>query len=93
MRITLHEITVRDLAKGYMDDPETGRVVGYDGKLDIRPLYQREFIYKEAQRNAVIETVRQNFPLNVMYWVVRDDGTYEVLDGQQRTISVCGYVS
>ena len=93
MKIELHEISVRDLTKGYENNLETGSVVGYGGILDIRPPYQREFIYKDAQRNAVIETVRQNFPLNVMYWVVREDGTYEVLDGQQRTISVCGFVS
>jgi len=93
MKIELHEISIRDLAKGYENNLETGSVVGYGGILDIRPPYQREFIYKDAQRNAVIETVRQGFPLNVMYWVVREDGTYEVLDGQQRTISVCGFVN
>ncbi len=28
-----------------------------------------------------------------MYWVKNEDGTYEVLDGQQRTISICEYVA
>ena len=56
MRIELKEITVRDLAKGYKDNAEAG-VVGYSGKLDIRPPYQREFIYKDKQRDAVINTV------------------------------------
>ena len=91
MEIKLQEISIRDLVKGYKDSAEEG-VVAYGGKLDIRPKYQREFIYKEAQRNAVIDTVRKGFPLNVMYWVIKDDGTYEVLDGQQRTISICQYV-
>jgi hypothetical protein len=70
-----------------VDNHEAG-VVGYGGKLNIRPPYQREFVYKDTQRNAVIETVQKNFPLNVMYWVKNDDG-FEVLDGQQRTISLC----
>ena len=65
---------------------------GYDGKLDIRPPYQREFVYSEKQRNAVIDTLTKNFPLNVMYWAVRDDGNYEIIDGQQRTVSICQYV-
>lgn len=91
MNIELHEITIRQLADGYQDNAEEG-VVGYCGRLDIRPPYQREFIYKDKQRNAVIETVRKNFPLNVMYWAVRDDDTFEVIDGQQRTISICQYV-
>lgn len=87
----LKDLTVRDLAKGYQDNDEAG-VVGYSGKLDIRPPYQREFIYKDKQRAAVIDTIKEGFPLNVMYWSVRDDGDYEVIDGQQRTISVCQYV-
>ena len=91
MKIKLTEITIRELAEGYNDDGEGG-VTGYGGKLDIRPPYQREFIYKDKQRNAVINTIRQGFPLNVMYWSDRGDGTFEIIDGQQRTISVCQYV-
>jgi len=91
MKIELNKITVRDLAEGYKDNAEGG-VVGYGGKLDIRPPYQREFIYKDKQRDAVIDTITKNFPLNVMYWAVREDGNFEIIDGQQRTISACQYV-
>lgn len=92
MKIEQRNITIRDLVEGYSDDGEGG-VVGFDGKLDIRPPFQREFVYKDQQRNAVIETVQRGFPLNVMYWAVRKDGTYEVMDGQQRTISICQYAT
>ena len=91
MDIELKEITVRELTQGYQDNNEDG-VVGFDGKLDIRPPYQREFVYNEKERNAVLDTLQKNFPLNVMYWAVREDGNYEVIDGQQRTISICQYV-
>ncbi len=91
MKIELKEITVRELTAGYADNAENG-VVGYGGRLDIRPPFQREFIYKDKQRDAVINTVTKDFPLNVMYWAVRDDGNFEVIDGQQRTISVCQFV-
>ena len=91
MKIELKEITIREVTNGYKNDNEEG-VVGYGGKLNIRPKFQREFVYKDKQRDDVIETVRKNFPLNVMYWVKNEDDTYEVLDGQQRTISVCEYV-
>src|SRR5437016_5973986 len=91
MQIELKPITVRELSNGYEDNSEGG-VVGYSGKLDIRPPYQREFIYKDKQRDAVIDTITKRFPLNVMYWSVREDGNYEVIDGQQRTISFCQYV-
>lgn len=91
MKIELKEITVRELADGYKDNKEGG-VVGYGGKLDIRPPYQREFIYKDKQRDDVITTITKDFPLNVMYWAVRSDGNFEIIDGQQRTISACQYV-
>ena len=92
MTIELHKITVRELVDGYIDDVDSG-VRGYGGRLDIRPPYQREFVYKEKERNAVISTVMKGFPLNVMYWVKNPDGTFEVMDGQQRTISLCQYAN
>jgi len=91
MQIELHEVFIREVVEGYVDCAEEG-VFGYCGKLNIRPKYQREFIYKDDKRNAVIDTIRKNFPLNVMYWVKNEDGTFEVMDGQQRTISFCQYV-
>lgn len=91
MKIELKEVSVRELAEGYTDKAEEG-VFGYSGDLDIRPPYQREFIYKDKQRDAVIETITKDFPLNVMYWAVREEGGYEVIDGQQRTISICQYI-
>jgi hypothetical protein len=91
MKIKLHEITIRDVVEGYEDKNEEG-VTGFGGKLDIRPKYQREFVYDDKKRNAVIETIRKDFPLNVMYWVKGENDSFEVMDGQQRTISFCQYV-
>lgn len=107
MEIKLHEIQVQDVYAGYMDSQENG-VVGFGGQLNIRPAFQREFVYNEKQRNAVIETVMKGFPLNVMYWVEDENRTvenstlgllmgyegkaYELLDGQQRTLSLCQYI-
>ena len=91
MKIELKEITVREVTKNYQDSAENG-VTGYDGKLNIRPAFQREFVYGQKERDAVLDTVMKGFPLNVMYWCSTGDGTYELLDGQQRTISLCQYV-
>ena len=49
MKIELKEIPIRDVAVGYVDSAENG-VVAYGGKLDVRPAYQREFIYKYARQ-------------------------------------------
>jgi hypothetical protein len=91
MKISMRNIKVRDVVDGYHDGGESG-VVGYSGRLNIRPAFQREFIYGEKPRNEVINTLRQNFPLNTMYWAVAGDG-FELMDGQQRTVSICQYVS
>jgi len=91
VKIELKEVTIRDLVDGYEDNNEGG-VKGYSGRLNIRPPYQREFVYKDKQRDSVIHTITKDFPLNVMYWAVCEDGTFEVIDGQQRTISICQYV-
>lgn len=72
MKIEERKVTVREVTEGYFNDAEEG-VVGYDGRLDIRPKYQREFVYKDAQRNEVIRTVMKGLPLNVMYWVDRGE--------------------
>jgi len=92
VEIELTHVTVGELAAGYADNAEAG-VVGYGGRLDVRPPYQREFVYKDKQRDAVVDTVFKTYPLNVMYWAVRLDGGFEIIDGQQRTISVCQYVN
>ncbi len=91
MKIELKEIKIREVSNWYKNDNEEW-VVWYGEKLNIRPKYQREFVYKDKQRDSVIETVRNNFPLNVMYWVQNNDDSYEVLDWQQRTISICEYI-
>ena len=89
--VLLKEISIREVAENYVDDGDGG-VYGLDGELVLRPPYQREYIYQQAQRNAVIDTVMSGFPLNLMYWSPNPKG-FELLDGQQRTISLCQYVN
>ena len=97
MKIEMYEIPISEVVAGYLDSADNG-VVAYHGRLDVRPPFQREFIYKDNQRDEVIRTIRKGFPLNVMYWSVsgkNDEGedTYELMDGQQRTISIGQYVA
>ena len=93
MKINMMKLPVRELIKSFNEDDATSRVVAWDGKLDVRPEYQREYVYDDSQRDAVINTILKGFPLNIMYFVDRQDGTYEVLDGQQRIISICRYAT
>ena len=95
MTIKQISVTVKEITQGYVNNEELG-VRGYNGLLDIRPPYQREFIYNDKEQQAVINTVLHGYPLNVMYWVKRSDDAecpFEVMDGQQRTLSLCEYVA
>ena len=84
------KLTIRDLISGFYENTKTGKVVAFDGKLNVRPPYQREFVYELPKQKAVIDTVMNGYPLNVMYWAKNGDG-YELMDGQQRTLSICKY--
>ncbi|WP_127471937.1 HNH endonuclease family protein [Thiomicrorhabdus aquaedulcis] len=90
MNIELKKIKIENLVQRYYSHPDNG-VYALDGNLNVRPAYQREFVYKDAQRDAVIETVMKGYPLNTIYWAKNSDETFEVLDGQQRTISICEF--
>ena len=95
MQITKKTITVRDLCQNYRDDNEGG-VYGYDNGehiLVLRPKYQREYIYSDEKRDAVIDTIMEGYPLGLMYLSKVNENTYEFLDGQQRSISICQYVN
>lgn len=97
MKIDHRPVTVGELTDGYDDRGDAG-VVAYGQKLDVRPPYQRELVYNTEQQRAVIASVLAGLPLNVLYWARRDDpapgeAEYEVLDGQQRTLSLCRFVA
>ena len=95
MIISEHKIKISDLIQGYRDDSlSNGGVYAYqtiDHRLVVRPEYQREFVYSEEQRDKVIDTILKGYPLNIMYWAKTSDYEYELIDGQQRTISICQY--
>jgi 5-methylcytosine-specific restriction endonuclease McrA len=92
MKIELQRIPIRQVIADYVDNAEEG-VIAYSGRLDVRPPYQREFVYKDKMREAVLETIKSGFPLGVFYWVKTSPNTWEMVDGQQRTISLCQYVN
>ena len=95
MKISPMKILVQDLLNGYEEKGVQGieGVVAYGGKLNVRPAYQREYVYDPKERDEVIRSVKKNFPINVMYWAKTGDNQYEVMDGQQRTITICRYAA
>ena len=95
MKIERIQITIKELCEGYIEKGVDGieGIVAYGGLLDVRPPYQREYVYAPKERDEVIRTIKKGFPLNIMYWAKCADGHFELMDGQQRTISICRYAS
>lgn len=95
MKIEKIQITVAELVNGYKEKGVDGLegIVAFDGRLDVRPPYQREYVYATKERDEVIRTIKKGFPLNIMYWARAEDGHFELMDGQQRTISICRYAA
>lgn len=85
------KLTIADIVNGFDENTKTGQVKAFGEKLNVRPAYQREFVYETAKQQAVIETVMKGYPLNVMYFALLDDGTFELMDGQQRILSICKF--
>ena len=84
------QIKIRDLVSGYLDSEENG-VFAFGGNLNVRPAYQREFVYDDEKRALVIDSVACNIDLGKLYWSDNGNGTFECLDGQQRTLSICQF--
>ena len=95
MKIERIQISVAELCQGYAERGTDGieGIVAFNGVLDVRPPYQREYVYAPKERDEVIRTIKNGFPLNTMYWAKADNGHYELMDGQQRTISICRYAA
>lgn len=102
MKIVAHQsIKVGELVAGYINDTNTGEVTAYGGRLNVRPAYQREFVWDGGgaggkKQQALIDSIMHRYPINVMYWVKTGqnqagEDMYECLDGQQRIITMCEF--
>lgn len=92
MKQELIKVSIRDLFNGYKNKNDEG-VFAYNGNLTLRPMYQREFIYNEKESALVIDTIIHGCCINLFQWAKKDDGKYECVDGQQRSISICEFVN
>lgn len=64
-----------------------------DGDLDLQPEYQRKYVATKKIASKLIESILMDVPIPVIYLAEEKDGTYSVIDGQQRLTSFLSFIS
>ena len=84
--------SIGDICKGFQYNEYEGKgLYGLSGKLTIQPEFQRHYLYAEnggKKEVDVIQSVRNGYPLGLIYFSKVGEDRYEVLDGQQRITSL-----
>lgn len=60
-------------------------------KINLRPSYQRNFIWGPTDQKALIETIMKGWPLPNLFIYNDGNGNYEMVDGQQRSRTIFKY--
>jgi uncharacterized protein with ParB-like and HNH nuclease domain len=63
-----------------------------DRELMLQPLYQRNFVATDLIASKLIESILLDVPIPVVYLAEEQDGSYSVIDGQQRLTSFLSYL-
>ena len=62
------------------------------GKVDLRPSYQREYVWTVRTASKLIESLLLNIPVPTMFFHEVKSGKLEVVDGKQRLTSIWSFV-
>ena len=62
------------------------------GRLIIRPIWQRNFVWNRKQSSLLIESFLIDMPIPVIYLALNSEHKYEAVDGQQRLNSVFNFI-
>lgn len=88
---------IGDICKGFQYNEYEGKgLYGLSGRLTIQPEFQRHYLYAEnggKKEVDVIQSVRNGYPLGLIYFSKVGEDRYEVLDGQQRITSLGRYIT
>ena len=63
-----------------------------DGELALQPLYQRNFVATDLIASKLVESILLDVPIPVVYLAEEQDGSYSVIDGQQRLTSFLSFL-
>lgn len=60
-------------------------------RLNLKPTYQRDFVWKEPKSSRLIETILLQLPIQEMWLHEQERNHYEVIDGQQRLTTIVAF--
>lgn len=64
----------------------------YDtNKINLNPPYQRGDIWSQPAKKRLIESIKLKYPLPIFFLYQNSNGTFDMVDGQQRTRTIIGY--
>ena len=63
-----------------------------DDELDLRPEYQRNFVFDKRKASRLIESILLEVPIPALYFAEEANGKFSVIDGQQRLTSFLSFV-
>lgn len=61
-------------------------------KFQIRPTYQRREVINRKKSSSLIESILLGIKVPPIFIYKRTDGIFEVVDGQQRLLSIIGFI-
>lgn len=61
-------------------------------EYQLRPPYQRKEVINNKKASGIIESILLGIPLPTIFIYRRNDGVSEVVDGQQRLLSILGFI-
>jgi hypothetical protein len=64
-----------------------------EGKICINEEYQRGDIWKQTQQIELIKSIEKRYSIGVIVLYINDKGQYEILDGQQRLLTIHKYLN
>ena len=62
------------------------------GRLILQPDFQRDYVWSRPKASALIESILMRIPLPVIYVSELNDGSWEMVDGQQRLTAIRAFV-
>lgn len=63
-----------------------------EGELVLQPEYQRNFVATTQIASRLVESILMDVPIPVIYLAEEKDGSFSVIDGQQRLTSFISFV-